>query len=303
MSDEVFPDFGSRCQGRFLRSGDTPRLVAPAKINLNLLVGARGADGYHPLDSLVAKVCLYDVISLQGRRDGQINFSCQGAECGDDDRNLALRAGRLLAAERKVGGADIALRKGIPVGMGLGGGSSDAAAVLAGLNLLWNLRLGDCELAELALQLGSDVPLFLGPAASRMTGRGEILQAIELHPFFAVLVLPPFGCGTADVYRQFDAMPPAEAAGQLPLELLRQPPSRWRTRLVNQLAPAAEIVQPRLDEMLSRLRGAISLPVCVTGSGSAMFVLCDDAAEAAAVLEQAPADLRPLCFAVANSTW
>ena len=278
------------------------RLAAPAKINLNLLVAPRRGDGYHPLDSLVVKITLYDELGLRARDDGRVTFACEGAECGRDEDNLVPRAARLLAAGRQVGGVDIALTKRIPAGMGLGGGSSDAAATLVGLERLWGLALPCEALCEFALELGSDVPLFLGPPAARMTGRGEQLAPVQVHPFAALLVLPPFGCSTAEVYRAFDAAP-GEPHSQLPAELLREPPSCWRGRLLNQLAPAARRVQPQLAEVLSRLEATLPLPVCVTGSGSAMFALCDDRAEAAAMLSHVPDDLRELCVTVESNPW
>ena len=210
------------------------RLLAPAKINLNLLVGPRGPDGFHEIDSLVAKVTLYDEIELRGREEGEIRFTCRGAGCGGDEKNLALRAARLLAEGRHVGGVDITLSKHIPPGRGLGGGSSDAAAVLIGLNELWQLGVSAAELSALAASLGSDVPLFFGPPAARMTGRGELLEEISVHPFVAVLILPDFTCRTSAVYRAFDEAP-AAVEKQLEPPTLGGSPSQWRAALVNQL--------------------------------------------------------------------
>jgi len=276
------------------------RMWAPAKINLNLLVGPRGADGFHPLDSLVAKVTLYDRIDLSPRDDGALALTCEPAGCGPDERNLALRAARLLAEGRRVPGAVIRLAKRIPPGRGLGGGSSDAAAVLLGLGRLWNLRVSPARLARLAAELGSDVPLFLGPPALRMTGRGEKVEPVAVHDFCAVLFLPDFSCGTHEVYRAFDECPSSPGA-QLDAALLAGPPSRWRHRLVNQLAAAAETVRGELREMRAAISRVVSLPVCLTSSGSAMFVLCDDCDEAAAVAAAAAGAVRVRSVVVAPS--
>ena len=162
--------------------GGCLRVLAPAKINLNLLVGPRRADGFHPVDSLVAKVTLYDELELRPREDGQITLACEGRDCGPADSNLVLGAAKALAErtghespQRELPGVAICLRKHIPPGGGLGGGSSDAAATLMAMNDLWRLGLGLDELSRIASQLGSDCPLFLGPPGiqSHRPGRGD----------------------------------------------------------------------------------------------------------------------------------
>jgi 4-diphosphocytidyl-2-C-methyl-D-erythritol kinase len=279
------------------------RVLAPAKINLNLLVAPRGQDGYHPLDSFVAKVTLYDEIELRPRPDGQIAFGCRGADCGKDEDNLALRAARLMRDfAPAAAGADIRLTKRIPPGAGLGGGSSDAAAVLAGLNELWNLSHSREQLMQAAERLGSDVPLFLGPPAARMTGRGQRIEEVQVHPFRAVLLMPGCPCSTAEVYQKFD-LKPEPAASQLDARLLAGPPSGWRRLLQNQLCLPACNVSPKLAEVWRRLTGRGDQLVCLTGSGSTLFMLCDDDHEAAAVLAAIPQDLRPCCLVVRNNPW
>lgn len=274
---------------------------APAKINLNLLVGPRGDDGYHSLDSLAAKVTLYDRIELRPRDDGAIKLECTGFDCGPEEDNLAMRAGRLLASSPHAGGVDIMLAKSIPPGRGLAGGSSDAAAVLAGLNEIWRLGLATPQLGQLAAQLGSDVPLMLGPPAARMTGRGQHVQPVDVHDFAAVLHLPDFACSTAEVYRAFDARPPA-ADRQLDPASLAQPPSQWRELLVNQLTDAALSVCSGLERTLAAI--SRTLPHArMTGSGSAVFILCDGGPEASAALAAMPEDIRRQCVIVRNNPW
>ena len=290
-------------QPRMRRLGNgTLQLAAPAKINLNLLVGPRRPDGYHPVDSLVAKVTLHDRLLLTPRDDGRITLRCTGTDCGPDADNLALRAAHLLAEGRPAPGASIELAKHIPPAAGLGGGSSDAAAVLAGLNELWNLHLPADALALLAANLGSDVPLFLGPPASRITGRGEKIAAVPLHPFWAVLVLSDFPCPTAEVYRAFDQLPYQDQR-QLDPSILANPPSRWRARLSNQLLEAACQVCPPLRATHQRLCEALPVPVALTGSGSAMFALCDNLMEAQKVHAAVPPDLRTACRIVVGNDW
>jgi len=283
------------------------RVAAPAKINLDLLVGPRRPDGFHTLDSLVAKVTLYDEIVLRPRPDGRLALICGGADCGPAADNLALRAARRLAdaAGEAARGADVVLSKRIPPGAGLGGGSSDAAAVLAGLNEMWAVGLDPRRLAELGAELGSDVPLFLGPPACRMTGRGERIEPVAVRPFLAVLHLPPLACPTGEVYRAFDeGLPGAAPRGpraDLPLD--RESPSRWRDRLRNDLAGPAMAVRPELRTVYKALDAAVARPVHVTGSGSGLFVLCDDADEAGDVLRRLPADLPGHMAVVTLNPW
>jgi len=273
----------------------TSELAAPAKLNLNLLVGPRRPDGYHPLDSFVVRVSLRDHVALRRRTDGVLSLSCEGADCGPPEQNLALRAARLLQEHTgSAAGVEIELHKTIPPGRGLGGGSSDAAAVLAGLRSLWGLALPEEELARLAATLGSDVPLFLGPPACRMTGRVERIEPAEAHPFCAVLILPDLHCSTAAVYAEFDRRP-EPMAPQLDAALLRRPPSAWRDRLVNQLAGPARRVCPELGRLQDAAAEAAGLPVHVTGSGSAMFLLCDGHAEAREAMDRLPPGIRRLC--------
>ena len=300
-------------------------IYAPAKLNLNLLVGPRRPDGFHDLDSYIVKVSLYDRILLTPRYDGVISFVCSGADCGSDDKNLALRSARLLAEAlpkprqgKFAPGADIRLAKQIPPGKGLGGGSSDAAAVLTGLNQLWEMGLSTAQLSALAARLGSDVPLFLGPPAARMTGRGEFIEPATVHPFVAVLYLPELICPTAEVYRAFDAIA-AESPQTAPWtpetpQLLStrqakasaisaQPPVRWRKSLQNDLAPAARTVCPELATAWDALAKEISPTVRMTGSGSALFILCDTMAEANQALADMEDDFRQHCCLVQMNPW
>lgn len=288
---------------------DGLRVWAPAKINLDLLVGPPRADGFHPLDSLVAKISLYDQIVLRRRPAGGIGLLCRGADCGSDDNNLALRAARLLA-QRCAGqladgppGLEIVLTKHIPPGKGLGGGSSDAAAVLQGVCRLWGLTVGAAELAGMAAELGSDVPLFLGPPSARMTGRGEIIEPLAVYPLAALLVLPDEATSTAQVYRQFDVLNQsapraAELSRPFDLGLLASPPSAWRAMLRNDLTDAAMAVCPALRVLRERLGRYLGEWPQMTGSGSAMFVLFDRPEQASHALGKLPDDLAALCRVV-----
>ncbi len=267
---------------RFERSADGLVVHAPAKINLDLLVGPLRADGYHPLDSIVAQVSLYDTLTLRPRADGEVTFTSTGIECGPDGDNLALRAAWRIAKDRDAPGVDILLDKAIPPGGGLGGGSSDAAAVLVGCDRLWGLGVGEDDLMAMAAELGSDVPLFLGPPTSRMSGRGELVVSADVFLAKVLLILPPAHCATGAVYAAFDAEESGEITARPVDQRYRRPPSRWRDGLANDLAPAARRVSGILADWWDYLAAVLPVRVQLTGSGSGLFCLCDDETELAA---------------------
>ena len=278
-------------------------LHAPAKINLNLLVSVRGEGGFHPVDSMVAKVTLYDHLELRPRSDGRVVLTCGGVDCGPPDQNLVMRAAQLMAEGRDVCGADIKLTKLIPPCAGLGGGSSDAAATLRGLNEVWGLELAEASLASMAAELGSDAPLFLGPPAARLTGRGECVERLEMGEFAAVIVMGGLVCPTAEVYGAYDRLG-VRASEQLDADLLAGGgPSLWRGRLHNDLTEAAEHVCPELSLLRSRVQEAVDAPVHMTGSGSAIFILCDDVAEARGIVRRLDEDLRNMCVIAGRNPW
>ena len=278
-------------------------LHAPAKINLNLLVAPRGQDGFHPIDSMVAKVTLYDSIELRSRSDREIVLTCSGADCGPSGQNLVMRAARLIAGGGDVCGVDVKLTKVIPPGAGLGGGSSDAAAALRGLNEIWGLEHDAAALAAMAAELGSDVPLFLGPPAARLTGRGECVERLEVSEFAAVILMGGLMCPTVEVYGAYDRLG-VWASEQLDAGLLAAgPPSLWRGRLHNDLTEAARHVCPGLSSLGNRIQAAVDTPVHMTGSGSAMFILCDDVTEAGGVVSRLDDDLQDMCVIVGRNPW
>jgi 4-diphosphocytidyl-2-C-methyl-D-erythritol kinase len=186
---------------------------SPAKVNLSLAVSGVRADGFHDLDSVVTLVSLGDDIYLERAEQGvSLTISGEGVEVSalptDLEQNLAVRAVRLLEAE--VGYAlptAIRIVKRIPLGGGLGGGSSNAATVLKGVNELWNLGLSVERLCELGAELGSDVALFLLDGTVRMRGRGERVTRLNLpdaRPLTLVLVNDGTHCSTPQVYRALD---------------------------------------------------------------------------------------------------
>jgi len=238
------------------------RVLAYAKLNLVLRVVGRRDDGYHLLQTLMCAVDLADELHL--REAEGISLRVEGLEIppGED---LVLRAVRLLAERTGMGkGVHVRLVKRIPAGAGLGGGSSDAAAALAGLNRLWGLGLSRAELQEIGLELGADVPFFFSDSPAWAEGVGEKLTPanVPLPAAFLILV-PPFPCPTPAVYRLYDEL---GIPFSCPVRLEGEPPG-WE----NDLWPAAVRLRPELGRLRARLEAQNSLGVGMTGSGSALF--------------------------------
>ncbi len=189
---------------------DSLTLRAPAKINLSLRVTGRRPDGYHTLDTLMQKVALYDRLVLRPKKRG-IRLSCPDSDLPEDDSNLVHRAaahflssmGHRLSGTAQ--GVELVLFKTIPVAAGLGGGSSDAAATLLGMNRIFQAGCSRRELAEMGLALGADVPFFVSDlAAARATGIGEVLvPAPSLEGYLVLLANPGFSVSTRWVYETF----------------------------------------------------------------------------------------------------
>ncbi len=252
-------------------------LLAYAKLNLVLRVVGRREDGYHLLQSLFCAIDLADEIELAAIPRG-IELEAP-RELGPPEGNLAYRAAQaLLGADGP--GVRIVLRKRIPVGAGLGGGSSDAAAVLAGLNLLYRLGKSQAELMQLGARLGADVPFFLGRSPAWVEGIGERLTPVALPvPFVFLVAVPPFACPTAEVYRMYDVLGiPPSPTGPPP----HVPP------FPNDLWPATVALRPELREFRRRLEALPSRGVGMTGSGSALFAAFSSREEAAAAREALP---------------
>ncbi|SDS93398.1 4-diphosphocytidyl-2-C-methyl-D-erythritol kinase [Halopseudomonas sabulinigri] len=175
-------------------------LPAPAKLNLFLHITGRRADGYHTLQTLFQFVDHGDTLHFSTRSDGQINLHSELAGVAAED-NLIVRAARLL--QQATGthlGADIQLDKRLPMGGGLGGGSSDAASTLVGLNHLWQTGLNEDQLAEIGITLGADVPVFVRGKAAWAEGVGEQLTPVELDEPWYLVVIPTCSVSTAEIF-------------------------------------------------------------------------------------------------------
>jgi 4-diphosphocytidyl-2-C-methyl-D-erythritol kinase len=263
-------------------------LHAPAKINLYLKILGRRPDGYHELETLMQKVALYDALELSLTDEPGISLSCPDADLPEDERNIAFRAARLFLSRtgRARQGVQIVLRKRIPTAAGLGGGSSDAAAVLKGLNQLLRTGFPAEELAAMGLQLGADVPLFIHDfPAAWATGIGERLEAAEpLRGCKALLVNPGIAVSTKWVYQQFsERIALTEAAAPFTLS---SPLSRaWRhlpSELFNDFEAVTAARHSEISSLKKRLLAAGASKALMSGSGSTVFGLfADHAAEQA----------------------
>ena len=233
---------------------------APGKLNLFLHVLRRRRDGMHELQTVFRLIDRCDRVGLRVREDGDIRYS---GPFGED--NLCVRAARLLqSAAGAARGADIALDKQLPVGGGLGGGSSDAATVLLVLNRLWKLKLKRMELMDLGLRLGADVPVFLYGRNAWGEGVGERLQGIDLPPAWYLVLVPQVSVSTKEIFSH------ALTGDTKPLTMSPFLSGQGR----NDLEPIALRRYPEIAEHLAWLKQnspRVSFSPRMTGSGACVF--------------------------------
>jgi 4-diphosphocytidyl-2-C-methyl-D-erythritol kinase len=263
---------------------------AHAKINLDLRLGARRPDGFHPIDTLFVRTDVADRLSAAPVSGGSLHLGIEGdQDLSPGPDNLVLRAAQALRERTQTtAGAWLRLSKEIPQGAGLGGGSSDAAAALQLLRRLWSLDLPDSALMEIGGKLGSDVPFFLQPDPARGTGRGELLEPLKLEKLpWAVLIHPGFGSPTAEAYQRYAADRRPGQEGPL-LRLSLNSGQNLELRPRNDLEPAVEqkyLWVRAAREWLSRQPGLLAARM--SGSGSTVFGLWSTEAAAQAIAKKA----------------
>ena len=310
--------FPTSCSTPHFHSGKHSLVVAaPAKINLFLEIRGKRPDGYHDLESLMVAVNLFDTLELSARADGAIQLSCEESlSCGTGLQTCESNAGRNACAtkiptgpdnlvykaaerlrsraNREELGASIHLTKRIPMQAGLAGGSSDAAATILGLNHLWNLNLSRSELAAVAAEVGSDVAFFLALPAGWCTGRGELVSPeASSRSFDVVLVCPPVGLSTVEVYRALQ-VPSVPVDGFAARAAFRAgDPDALGAALFNRLQPPAVHLAPAVETVYRRLAGLKPAGCLMSGSGSAVFALCRDSHEAHRVAQAFRASRPP----------
>jgi 4-diphosphocytidyl-2-C-methyl-D-erythritol kinase len=299
-------------------SGLAWEVLAPAKLNLYLEVLGRRADGFHELDTVMTPVRIFDSLRWTPSPPAETAFSLRydsstprelQTAAPADDTNLAWRAFAALASAAGIEPTgQVTLVKRIPVQAGLGGASSDAAAALSLGNAAWGLGFGRGRLAELAAELGSDVPFFLagGPAICR--GRGERVAAIDLPRLNVVVVKPPAGAPTAAAFHLLGAGPLSPVAAQdsrvraadLVDNLRRGRLARAARQMVNRLQDAAARLCPTIERICAALARCGCVGPMVTGSGSACFGLACSARHARQVARQLSSWKLGTVFAAAS---
>ena len=254
---------------------------APAKLNLSLEVRRRRSDGYHELCTLFQAIDLYDDLTVEPA-DG-LTLIVEG-DAPSDEENLVLRAAHMLAPYAGGNGAQMRLRKRIPSGAGLGGGSSDAAAALLVLNRLWDTGLERSEIEEMARTLGADVPFFLHGGTALGTGRGDTIEPLpDVPTLWFVLSVPAFSLPnkTAQVFRNLRAEDFTDGARTLHLtEALRGGGLPGTGDLYNGLRSAALRAFTDLASYLAALDGASGRDWALSGAGPACYALATSRDEA-----------------------
>jgi 4-diphosphocytidyl-2-C-methyl-D-erythritol kinase len=267
---------------------------APAKINLYLHILGRRADGFHELETLMTPISLGDTLDIDlipagTVGDGGVKFTCSDPALSDAQDNLATRAARLFLEEFKLTtGVRIHLEKAVPVGAGLGGGSSDAAAVLLALRELTRIGCADAKLAELAAQLGSDIPFFIYRTPAVCRGRGEVIEPVRLKENFqGLLVHPGFGVSTPWAYKTYARNPSSGAPGRTFADFT----------LRNDLEPPAFSKYPWLPTAKGWFQKQPEvLDSLMSGSGSSVFALTDSAEAASQLRARFLAEFGPTLF-------
>ena len=273
---------------------------APAKLNLALSVGppepaAGGGAGLHPISSWMVTVDLFDDLTLTRLEDGSLSryaivWHKEAKRRSEINWSIAkdLAVCAHLALEKHTGRhlpAQMKLEKRIPVGGGLGGGSSDAAAMLRACNRLFDLNLSPDELAKIGHTLGSDVPFLVHGGSAIVEGFGERVRHRHAPQLHAVIAFPDAVCATARVYALFDELGGGSLRSEA-VEALATPSARLRPDApFNDLALAAARAAPQLADDLERLSQLAERPAHVSGSGSSIFVLCEDEMHAIALAE------------------
>ncbi|MFD7630030.1 4-(cytidine 5'-diphospho)-2-C-methyl-D-erythritol kinase [Streptomyces sp. NPDC059851] len=268
----------------------------PAKVNVQLAVGAARPDGFHDLANVFLAVSLFDEVTVTPA--DELTVTCSGPDADQvplDRTNLAARAAELLAA--RAGRSDavhIHITKNIPVAGGMAGGSADGAGALLACDLLWGLHTPTAELLDICAELGSDVPFSLVGGAALGTGRGELLTPVEAGAFHWVFAVAEGGLSTPAVFREFDRLaegrdvPEPQASPALLTALASGDPDALAGALANDLQPAALSLRPDLQRTLTTGLEAGALASLVSGSGPTTAFLVRDgeaASKVAAALE------------------
>ncbi|HIE43759.1 MAG TPA: 4-(cytidine 5'-diphospho)-2-C-methyl-D-erythritol kinase [Candidatus Omnitrophica bacterium] len=254
---------------------------SPAKVNLFLELLHKREDGYWEIKTVLQEIDLYDEVYLRERKDGKVRVVCSDPSI-EEEKNLAYRAAKLIQEKGRVfdKGVEVFIEKKIPIGRGLGGASSNAAAVLKGLKELWSLNLTQQELATLGAQLGMDIPFFIYGGTCLGTGRGETITPLPDFAGFPILLLwPEFSVSTPEVYRNASlSLTKKRKCATLLLKSLRSKDlDGVEKSLFNRLEEVALEIYPSLSQTKEKITSLNIGNSIMTGSGSAFFVFLPDA--------------------------
>ncbi len=271
----------------------TLTLHTSAKVNLSLRVLGRRSDGFHNVETILHTVGIRDTLELQEREEG-IELRVSGEQAPADASNLCWRAGQLLSAQARVTrGVGMVLHKEIPVGAGLGGGSSDAAAALVGLSQLWNVNLAPEVLERLAGELGSDVPFFLHGGCALAMGRGERLERLPPVALSLVVIVPERRIPTVQAYaglRRGASLAPRKALSRATKRMVEAVRSGEASAVAGALHSDFEalemVAMKEALEARQALLEAGCLGALLSGSGSAVFGIAPDAVAASGIADR-----------------
>ena len=256
---------------------------APAKINLSLLIAGKRPDGFHEIETIMAKVNFYDEILIQRSEKAGIKLVCEGPyRAPQGEENLVYQAAKLLLEScGQFADIKITLTKNIPAGSGLGSASSDAAATLMGLNEFLELALDKRSLSKLAARLGSDVAFFLNGPIALCTGKGEKVKKLENFNFLALLILPDVSVSTKEVYANYkhDLALYEKLSGQINTLVQKNRIDLVSKMCTNMLEKTCFSLYKGPFELKAKIKSLGVGPCCLSGSGSAMFYIVDGADE------------------------
>ncbi len=283
---------------------------APAKLNLCLLIAGKRPDGFHDLETVMAKVNRYDELLIEKKHSPGIEVICKGSFWAPEGKdNLVYKAASLILKENNIkANLKITLTKNIPAGSGLGSASSDAAATLMGLNRLLELNNEFDRLSRMAERLGSDVCFFLGPAVSFCTGKGEKLQKIQKPPdFLALIVIPEISISTKKVYENYKHEPNTYNTlhRQIKPLLEKNRIDLIMKMCVNMLLKSSLEVCGELKALKSKIESVCGKSLSLSGSGSSLFYLFNDHEEKIAKVYQDKIQKSVGCksFIVNSNKW
>ena len=290
--------------------GDGLSVLAPAKINLSLLIAGKRPDGFHEIETIMAKIDWYDEILIQPGRQTGIELICRGpswAPAGED--NLVYQAAKsLLESSGLTPDVRITLTKNIPAGTGLGSASSDAAATLIGLNHYFKLGLDQKYLFESASKLGSDVAFFLGGPLAFCTGKGEKVKNLdEIFNFTAILILPDVSVSTKKVYANYRHNRHLYNKLNIRIKnyILKNRIDLVVKMCTNMLAESCFDLEKSLAELKEAIESLGIGPYCLSGSGSAMFCIIEsgDEEEAREGMSELAEKIGCKSIIVRNNRW